>query len=170
MAENVRSGPERGTSRALSFETPTFSHERVMQTAEKPVPPVLPHSDGSHSGIVEAGAKRRTFERCAVELEVTLESESNFYLGLTENISEGGLFIDTHLFKPIGTPVSVTLKLPNSPQAFTATGTVRWIRQYSETSDTVPGMGVRFEDLTPEQTALIREFVATRAPLFHDED
>jgi uncharacterized protein (TIGR02266 family) len=91
-------------------------------------------------------------------------------MGLTENISEGGLFIATHLFKPIGTPIAVTLKLPNSPEPFTATGTVRWIRQYSETSDTDPGMGVRFEELTPQQTALIREFVAARTPLFHDED
>jgi uncharacterized protein (TIGR02266 family) len=141
-----------------------------MQTANKPVPPVLPHADRTHSGTVETEAARRAFERCDVELEVTLESESNFYIGLTENLSEGGLFIATHLIKPIGTPISVTLKLPNSTAAFTASGTVRWIRQYSVTSDTDPGMGVRFEEVTPEQTALIREFLAARTPLFHDED
>ena len=38
---------------------------------------------------------RRTSPRFDVELEVSLASESNFYVGLTENISAGGLFVAT---------------------------------------------------------------------------
>jgi uncharacterized protein (TIGR02266 family) len=127
-------------------------------------------SDRANSGTMDAGASRRTHERSDVELEVTLESEHNFYLGLTENLSEGGLFIATHLLRPIGATVAVSLKLPNSPQPISATGTVRWVRQYSETSDTGPGIGIRFEQLPPEHTNVIRQFLAARTPLFHDED
>jgi uncharacterized protein (TIGR02266 family) len=141
-----------------------------MRTAHKPDNRPLTHADRTHSGTVDTGSSRRAFERHDVELEVTLESESNFYLGLTENLSEGGLFIATHMLRPLGTPVAVTLKLPNAPEPIVAHGTVRWIRQYSATSDTDPGMGVRFEQLTPEQTNVIRNFLGARAPLFHDED
>jgi uncharacterized protein (TIGR02266 family) len=119
---------------------------------------------------VDTGASRRIHERADVELEVTLESEHNFYLGLTENLSEGGLFIATHLLRPLGSTVAVTLKLPNSPEPIVTQGTVRWVRQYSETSDTGPGIGVRFEHVSPEHTQIIREFVKARQPLFHDED
>jgi uncharacterized protein (TIGR02266 family) len=104
------------------------------------------------------------------DLEVTLESESNFFLGLTENLSEGGLFIATHLVKPLGTRIEVSFSLPNVPEPIKAIGTVRWVRVYSETSDTGPGMGLRFEDIQPQQVAQIRDFLATRAPLFYDED
>jgi uncharacterized protein (TIGR02266 family) len=124
----------------------------------------------SPSGTVDTADSRRAYERRDVEMDVTLESESNFYLGLTENLSEGGLFIATHLVRPIGSSIEVSLKLPHVPEPIKAKGTVRWVRQYSETSDTSPGIGIRFETITPEQTALIREFIAARTPLFHDED
>src|SRR3954451_8258819 len=96
-----------------------------------------------------AGAPRRSFTRFDVELDVSLESESNFYLGLTENLSEGGLYIATHVLKPIGTRLEVSFKLPQRPDPIRAIGVVRWVREYSETSDTPPGLGVRFEEIAP---------------------
>jgi uncharacterized protein (TIGR02266 family) len=122
------------------------------------------------SGPMPAVEARRAHPRHDVELEVTLESESNFYMGLTENLSEGGLFIATHLVKPMGTRIEVSIKLPHVAEPIKAVGTVRWTREYSETSDTMPGMGVRFENIAPEHVAQIREFLAARAPLFYDED
>jgi uncharacterized protein (TIGR02266 family) len=112
----------------------------------------------------------RAHPRHDVELEVSLESESNFYMGLTENLSEGGLFIATHLVKPMGTQIEVSFKLPHVAESIKAVGTVGWTREYSETSDTMPGMGVRFEHIAPEHVEQIREFLAARAPLFYDED
>jgi uncharacterized protein (TIGR02266 family) len=105
-----------------------------------------------------------------VELEVTMESETNFYMGLTENLSEGGLFIATHVHKPLGTQIEVSFKLPDMPEPIKVMGTVRWLREYSETSDTSPGMGVRFEHIGPEHSEQIRRFLAARDPLFYDED
>ena len=113
---------------------------------------------------------RRVHTRHDIDLEVTLESETNFYLGLTENLSEGGLFIATHLVKPLGTLIEVSFKLPNVAEAIRLVGVVRWVRVYSETSDVGPGMGLRFENIQPHQVEQIRGFLATRAPLFYDED
>jgi uncharacterized protein (TIGR02266 family) len=131
------------------------------------------HSSGdgarSSSGPAAASETRR-HARHNVELEVTMESETNFYLGLTENLSEGGLFIATHVLKPLGTQVEVSFKLPQVAEPIKVTGTVRWVREYSETSDTSPGMGVRFEHLNTSQFEQIRGFLAARDPLFFDED
>jgi uncharacterized protein (TIGR02266 family) len=144
-----------------------------MHSAEKRN--VHPHVEAASdrasqdSGSMPAEA-RRAHPRHDVELEVSLESESNFYMGLTENLSEGGLFIATHLVKPMGTKIEVSFKLPHVPQAIKAMGIVRWTREYSETSDTMPGMGVRFDSIDPQHVEQIREFLAARAPLFYDED
>jgi uncharacterized protein (TIGR02266 family) len=155
-----------------------------MQSAQKRNAPPQPETDrhalagndpiAQASGPQPVGEARRVHSRQDVELEVSLEvsleSESNFYLGLTENLSEGGLFIATHLVRPLGTEIEVSFKLPHVAEPTKAIGIVRWTREYSETSDTSPGMGVRFERISPEQVEQIREFLAARAPLFYDED
>ena len=129
------------------------------------------HSAGDRgSGPVGAADARRHHPRHHVELEVTMESETNFYLGLTENLSEGGLFIATHLHKPIGTQIEVSFKLPDVAEPIKVTGTVRWVREYSETTEAHPGMGIRFEHLGREEAEQIQRFLAARDPLFFDED
>jgi uncharacterized protein (TIGR02266 family) len=138
-------------------------HSETARHSSEAVPP-------SQSGPMPTAEVRRAHHRHDVELDVSLEGESNFYLGLTENLSEGGLFIATHAIKPIGTTVEVSFKLPHVAEAIQAVGVVRWVREYSETSDTSPGIGVRFERISPQQVEQIREFLAARAPLFYDED
>jgi uncharacterized protein (TIGR02266 family) len=128
------------------------------------------HSSESRPSGSMAAEARRQHHRHNVELEVTMESETNFYLGLTENLSEGGLFIATHVLKPLGTQIDVTFKLPDRELPIRAIGTVRWVREYSDTSDTSPGLGVRFEHIGGDEIELIRRFLAARAPLFYDED
>jgi uncharacterized protein (TIGR02266 family) len=146
-------------------EMQSAGKRNVQPNAQVPAPHV------SHdSGPIPAVDARRAHPRHDVELEVSLESESNFYMGLTENLSEGGLFIATHLVKPIGTSIEVSFMLPHVPEPIKAAGTVRWTREFSETSDTMPGMGVRIENIAPEHVEQIREFLAARAPLFFDED
>lgn len=148
-----------------------------MQTQrDKKLPPQAEsgtHSSGDgarDSGAMGTAEPRRHHARHNVELEVTLESETNFYMGLTENLSEGGLFIATHVLKPLGTEIEVSFKLPDVPEPIKVTGTVRWLREYSPTSDTSPGLGVRFEHLGAEPAEQIHRFLAARDPLFHDED
>jgi uncharacterized protein (TIGR02266 family) len=131
------------------------------------------HSSGDaarESGAMGNAEVRRQHLRHNVELEVTMESETNFYMGLTENLSEGGLFIATHVLKPLGTQIEVSFKLPDVSEPIKITGTVRWLREYSPTSDTSPGLGVRFEQVDARQTEQIKRFLAARDPLFYDED
>jgi uncharacterized protein (TIGR02266 family) len=110
----------------------------------------------------------RAHRRLLLELEVSLQSDSNFYIGLTENLSNGGIFVATYLVQPIGTAVALTLRLPNRKLPLSLGGRVRWIRAFSETLEAPPGMGIEFETISEPDARAIREFLAARTPLFFD--
>jgi uncharacterized protein (TIGR02266 family) len=110
----------------------------------------------------------RAHPRLSLELEVSLQSDSNFYIGLTENLSNGGIFVATHLVQPIGTVVALTLRLPNRKEPLKLGGRVKWIRDFSETLDAPPGMGIAFETISEDGVRAVHEFLAARTPLFFD--
>ncbi len=107
----------------------------------------------------------RRHPRHAVEIEVGIESDSNFFVGFTENMSADGVFVATYAVKPIGSRLAVSLTLP-AGQVLHLKGTVRWQRAAS--TDGWPGMGVQFESVSPEDEAAIRKFLSVREPLFYD--
>src|SRR5438552_14188803 len=98
-----------------------------------------------------------------------MESESNFFLGFTENLSEGGVFVATHALSDIGSSVDLVIALADE-RPIRANGTVQWVRADSEANSTVPGMGFRFDDLSASDARRIAEFIWTRAPLFFDDE
>ena len=110
----------------------------------------------------------RIHRRLSLELEVSLQSDSNFYIGLTENLSNGGIFVATHLVQPVGTAVALTLRLPNKKTPLTMGGRVRWVRDLSVTIDAPPGMGIEFETISDSDARAIRDFLVARTPLFFD--
>jgi len=113
---------------------------------------------------------RREHERVSVELEVNLGSEHNFYAGLAENLSAGGVFIATHRLQKVGSKIDVSLKLPDSEDVFKLVGEVRWVRVYNEQSDAPPGLGIRFTELPAGAAQAINRFLGQREPLFFDDD
>jgi uncharacterized protein (TIGR02266 family) len=113
---------------------------------------------------------RRQHPRFAVQLEVGITSEHNFYAGFTENLSRGGVFVATHQLKPVGSSIELTITLPGSETPIRAKGEVRWLRSYNEQSDAPPGMGVRFLEVDPQALAAIDAFLRQREPLFFDDD
>jgi uncharacterized protein (TIGR02266 family) len=126
----------------------------------------------SDARFVERGGDpkgRRHHARYGVELTVSLGSAHNFYQGLAENLSEGGLFIATHRPRPVGELLEFTVNLPDG-EPIHGTGQVRWVRDYHEDSEAAPGMGLRFVTLDERDLARIRRFLDHREPLFFDED
>ena len=121
------------------------------------------------SGEREAST-RRVFNRFSVDLDVTVSSEHNFYAGFVENMSVGGIFIATHQLKPVGERLEFSVNLPGSDEPIRGVGEVRWVRVYSEASNTPPGMGIKFDALDSESVRRIEQFLAERDPLFYDED
>lgn len=109
---------------------------------------------------------RRSSPRVAIEAEIGLNSETNFYLGFTEDLSDGGLFIATYDVLQVGAKLTVRFQLPEG-QEVVANGRVVWVRDAHE--DVAPGMGIQFESLRPDDRAAILSFIELRPALFYEE-
>ena len=120
--------------------------------------------------VAARGDERRTAERYEVKLDMTLCSDHNFYSGFAENISSGGVFVATHLLKPVGSQVELRLLLPKLEKEVRGLGEVRWHRLFNEVSNVPPGMGIRFIELEPGSVEAIQEFLSQREPLFFDDE
>lgn len=102
-----------------------------------------------------------------LEANVGATTESNFFVGFSGEISEGGVFIATYATFPVGTLIELLVTLPGG-YASTVMGSVRFVRDPMD-MDSEPGIGVRFESLTAEQRDLVLRFIRKRPPLFYDE-
>lgn len=110
----------------------------------------------------------RVHPRLAVAVDVSMHTEHNFYTGLTENLSEGGLFIATYEVPALGTEIELTISLPRHPPIKTL-GVVRWHREYNKfTSDLAPGIGVQFLTLAQADHDAIIRFIREREPLLYE--
>jgi uncharacterized protein (TIGR02266 family) len=128
---------------------------RLSQKAERPTP-VVPD--------------QRDRVRISMAVEVTMHTETNFYTGLSQNISEGGLFIATYEQLSLGTLLDLSVILPGQ-SPIKVRGEVRWVRELSEfTSDFSPGLGVAFTDLPEDEKVVIEDFLRDRSPLLYEMD
>lgn len=113
---------------------------------------------------------RRAHSRHGVDLDVSIGSDHNFYGGFAENLSAGGIFVATHMLKPVGEIIEFTIHLPGCPTPVRGHGEVRWIRDYNERSNVPPGMGIKFVDLEPGSIETIERFLRHRDPMFFDDE
>lgn len=144
--------------RSLPSEAEALEEEELRSEAS--IRSVAPGEDGSH---------RREHSRFSVDLDVTVGSDHNFYAGFAENLSAGGVFIATHKLKPVGSKIELSITLPSGSKV-QALGEVRWIRVFNETSDTPPGMGVKFLEVDEAAVEAITDFLSRRDPLFFDDE
>lgn len=106
-----------------------------------------------------------------IEAELGAHSTTNFYKGLSGNdvIDSGGIFIATYQIPEIGRNVMVKVSMPGGYE-FEALGIVRWTREAPLSgSDSPPGFGAQFTQISPEGRQLVYRYVRNREPLFHDD-
>jgi len=126
------------------------------------------HGPGTHAAVRPSAAPA-TGPRSAVEANVGASSETNFYVGFSGEIAEGGVFVATYAVLEPGARVNVTVTLPGGYE-FTTPGTVHFVRDPMDMSDDAePGMGVKFEALGSESRELVLRFIRKRAPMFYDD-
>ncbi len=117
-------------------------------------------------GSDTAVGERRSSTRILLSVNVGLVSESNFYAGLTMDVSRGGLFVATYQRLPVGTDVMLSFVLPDGTSITTA-GEVRWIRE-AGTEDQTPGLGIAFCGLKDGELEAIERFCRSRPPMYVD--
>jgi uncharacterized protein (TIGR02266 family) len=140
-----------------------------MSFSEPDIAPVVSDATLAHrhspSGTRRAVASHRLADvRVAIEVEVSLESDSNFFVGLSGDLSRGGLFVVTWRKVPVGTAIFVAMDLPDG--RLLADGEIRWVRELAQ--GVTPGVGIAFVGLSKRDEERIGAFCAQRAPLYVD--
>ena len=112
--------------------------------------------------------QQRIHPRVEIQVEVTMESDHNFFTGLSSNVSEGGLFVATNAVPPIGTRLVVRFALEGQPEHIDAVGEVCWVRD-ARSADFPAGFGLRFLKISDEALDRVAHFVAARDSIFYEE-
>jgi uncharacterized protein (TIGR02266 family) len=147
---------------------PTAGIAATVAAAPAPTPVAIPVAKAPvKQPSIKPAAPIHTGPREKLEANVGATTESNFFVGFSGEIAEGGVFVATYATFDIGTPMEVLVTLPGG-YASTIPGTVRFVRDPMD-MDSEPGVGVRFDKLTQEQRELILRFIRKRAPVFYDD-
>ncbi|MCG8422748.1 MAG: response regulator [Proteobacteria bacterium] len=85
---------------------------------------------------------RRQHERSPVTLVVDYDGADDLVIDYTENLSCGGVFLNTTRQFAVGTQVHLVLSFPGLLKPINITGTVRWTRNHSGGER---GVGVEFD-------------------------
>jgi len=123
-------------------------------------PPAAPAAQGAPGG---QGAR--------IDAELGAHSATNFYKGLSGNdvIDSGGIFIATYTIPEVGQQLLIKVSMPGGYE-FEALGVVRWTRDAPMSgTDSPPGFGAQFTQISPEARQLVYRYVRNREPLFHDD-
>ncbi|HJL19251.1 MAG TPA: PilZ domain-containing protein [Sandaracinaceae bacterium LLY-WYZ-13_1] len=139
------------------------------EAVEAPKPPPSPPTPAAPSEPPAAAPLDDATEREHLEANLGATTESNFYVGFSGEISQGGVFVSTYNILPKGSAVRCLITLPGNLST-EIDGRVRFVRDPMDmASDSEPGMGVAFEGLTKEARELILRFIRKRPPMFFDE-
>jgi type IV pilus assembly protein PilZ len=114
---------------------------------------------------------KRVSPRYQVKVEVGLQTENNFYTGLTQDLSGGGVFVATNQIREVGERIKVLLTLPGQRETFEILTEVRWVRSTTFSRNVEdPGMGLRFLQMSPGAKEAVTDFLSQRESLFLHED
>ena len=110
----------------------------------------------------------RKSHRLKMEAKITLRSQTNFFVGFSENISEGGIFITTQSPPDIGDTVEVDIPLIDGSQTVAVKGVVRWHRFMANGNPS--GCGVQFTEIPQGAEQFLQNMITLlqKEPLFID--
>ncbi|XXX75717.1 hypothetical protein WMF30_49515 [Sorangium sp. So ce134] len=157
----------------LQQTLPSPQPSRHAPAAAPPAYPAAPHpaADARRAPPPQAMQPSVDNRTPAVDVELGALTPSNFYKGLAGNdvIEHGGIFVATYKIPPIGSVVTLRVRLPGDYE-FTAVATVRWTREAGGSKDSAePGFGARITQISAEGRQLVSRFTRNREPLFYDD-
>lgn len=126
------------------------------------VPAPIPTSMLPPPAPIPTGDRRR------IEANLGATTQSNFYVGFSGEIAHGGVFLATYETLPKDTSVTMLVTLPGGLE-FECDGYVRFVRDPLDfASESEPGIGIQFEDLSDDARDLVLRFIGKRPPIFYD--
>jgi uncharacterized protein (TIGR02266 family) len=100
---------------------------------------------------------RRHSERQNIKIPVDYSAVDAFFSEFTTNINEGGMFIETENPAEIDSVVQLQVRLPDLERPIKLGGRVAWISDGK--TDSPPGMGIEFQDMSPDLRQTINDLV-----------
>ena len=100
---------------------------------------------------------RRRTSRAGVTVRIDYATVDEMFSEFTRDINEGGLFIETDKPHAPGTEVSMQFHLPGSNEILRTLGRV--VRVSSGNLGSPAGMGIEFDELTPDDRRKIDRIV-----------
>jgi len=118
---------------------------------------VILHPNTANRQDASVGDDRRRAGRAGVTVRIDYATVDELFSEFTRDINEGGLFIETEKPHQPGTEVSMQFHLPGSDEVLQTIGRV--VRVSSGDIGTPAGMGIEFDELTPDDRARIDSIV-----------
>jgi uncharacterized protein (TIGR02266 family) len=103
---------------------------------------------------------RRIDPRYDRQLEIEVMFEGKKQITQSQNISLGGLFLESPVPLPIGTTVQLRFQLPTQPEPVEVAGDVRWIVK-KEGPGEKTGIGIRFQGLRARDVWALNRYFQT---------
>lgn len=113
--------------------------------------------DAAATGDDARPSERRRAQRSALTVRVDYATVDEIFSEFTRDINEGGLFIETEKPHLPGTEVSMQFHLPGSDEVVETVGRV--VRSSSGGPGEIPGMGIEFDELKPDDRKKIDRIV-----------
>jgi uncharacterized protein (TIGR02266 family) len=104
-----------------------------------------------------SGRERRRHDRAELKIPVDYSSVDAFFSEFSQNINEGGMFIEMDRPAELETPVQLQFRLPGEDRPLRVEGRVAWLSDGKEGSP--PGVGIEFQNLSPEIRQTINRIV-----------
>ena len=104
-------------------------------------------------GLDETDSDRRRANRASVTVRIDYATVDEMFSEFTRDINEGGVFIETEKPHQAGTEVSMQFHLPGSGEVLQTVGRV--VRVSSGSPAAPAGMGIEFDELTPDDRSKI---------------
>ena len=128
---------------------------------------------GAGAKVAENQQNVRAAERFDLEVKVDLESDHNFYTGLTQNISSGGVFIATHHHAQDRRSHHAEVLAAGLAETLAVETEVRWIRENTRAahaSTARPAWASASSTSRPKPPPRSRQFVESRESLYYDDE
>ena len=113
--------------------------------------------DGEPGDAALDDSDRRRADRARVTVRIDYATVDEMFSEFTRDINEGGLFIETDKPHQPGTEVSMQFHLPGSAEILHTVGRV--VRASNGDPDAPRGMGIEFDELTPDDRVKIDRIV-----------
>ncbi len=120
-------------------------------------------SQAKTSKAKKTAAKESATSSILVKQLVGYKEKGSYLFDFSQNLGEGGVFVQTDALKEQGEAVHLSISLADSKKKIAVKGRVIWVQQpVAEHQGLIPGIGVQLESLSSEDWFTLANHTPTK--------